>query len=490
MSDAAEWLLVGLDEKMARRQGVPARIPVPKGEFEGITEKGLHPDQLKVWITAFLGAAPSAWRGENVEMARGFDRFLAKLDIWGKAQKAFAKQDFKTAISSLKMVCNLDPDDHAAKMNLASALASTGDAAGALKLLESVRATFEGEADYHTMLGQLLVAAGNTDQAIDELVLALEAKPDQQAALDALKQLGVLIAVYEDPRDANSLAYFRADSLVEALEGVWDEKPRDVEYYLGQAGYHASEERHPVALAAADRAIALAKDGGDGARAEPAESARIQALAAMGRLAEARTSAEAFVARAPDSSLAHVLLAQTIGEQDPAAAKIEIDRALELDPGNLLALDLAFWPKDKNDIAKIAEALPGLWTFVEKHTDNPGALRSFARGKLAIGATDEGLDLLARAVSLDPTDDDLRSEHWTELGKNERFPEILEQAAAIPDIGKRDWRLRWNEAEAYSRAGKKMEARTAFSAINLDTSLRVDIRKRAKRAATAIAESG
>ncbi len=486
MSDAVEWMLVGLDEKMARRQGVPPRIPVPKGEFETITEKGLHPDQLKVWITAFLAVAPPSWRTENVEMAKGFDRFLAKLDVWGKAQKAFAKQDFKTAISSLKLVCNLDPDDHAAKMNLASALASTGDAAGALKQLESVRATFEGEADYHTMLGQLLTAGGNTDQGIDELVLALEAKPDHQAALDALKQLGVLAAVYEDPRDAASLAYFRADSLVQALEEVWDEKPRDVDYYLSQAGYHASEERHPVALSAAERAIALARSGGG---SDPAESARIQALAAMGRLADARAAAQDFVSRAPDSSLAHVLLAQSIGEQDPAAARAEIDRALELDAGNLLALDLAFWPKDRNDIAKVAEALPALWTFVEKHIDIPGALRSFARAKLAIGATDEGLELLAKAVSLDPADDDLRSEHWTELGRHERFAEILEQAATIPDMGKRDWRLRWNEAEAYSRAGKKMEARTAFSAINLDTTLRVDIRKRAKRAATAVAES-
>jgi hypothetical protein len=49
-------------------------------------------------------------------------------------------------------------------------------------------------------------------------------------------------------------------------------------------------------------------------------------------------------------------------------------------------------------------------------------------------------------------------------------------------MAKRDWKLRWQEAEAYLGLGKKLEARGAFSAINYDESLHVDIRKRAKRA--------
>ena len=52
-------------------------------------------------------------------------------------------------------------------------------------------------------------------------------------------------------------------------------------------------------------------------------------------------------------------------------------------------------------------------------------------------------------------------------------------------MGKRDWKLRWNEAEAYAGLGKKVEARAAFSAINFDETLHVDMRKRAKRAGEA-----
>ena len=206
MSDAGEWLLVGLEEKIARRQGVPAKIPVPKGEFEGMAESGLNPAQLKKWITSFLGIAPAQWRAENMELAKSFDRYLSKVDLWTKAQAAFAKEDFKTAISTLKLITNLDPDDHAAKMNLGSTLASTGDHAGAMKLLASIRPTFEGEADYHSTLGQLHAAMGKKDEAVDELVLALEAKPDHQASMDMLRQLGVLVAIYENPKDASSWA--------------------------------------------------------------------------------------------------------------------------------------------------------------------------------------------------------------------------------------------------------------------------------------------
>ena len=484
MSDAGEWLLVGLEEKIARRQGVPAKIPVPKGEFEGMAESGLNQAQLKKWITSFLGIAPAQWRAENMELAKSFDRYLSKVDLWTKAQAAFAKEDFKTAISTLKLITNLDPDDHAAKMNLGSTLASTGDHAGAMKLLASIRPTFEGEADYHSTLGQLHAAMGKKDEAVDELVLALEAKPDHQASMDMLRQLGVLVAIYENPKDASSLTYVRADSLVDYLTEVWDKEKRDTAYFLEQAAYHASEGRHGVALAASERAAKASEEPH-----ERAEAARVQAMRALGRLDDALAAAKAFVTHDPKSSIARVELAQTLrdkGEND--AAKAEIDEALKLDPSNLMALDLAFWPvgKAREDIAQVQECVPALFAFANAHGDAPGAWRSLARAKLAVNSYDEAFELYKMALALTPDDDDLRAEYWTELGRQTKFEEILADAATLADMPKRDWKLRWNEAEALVRAGKKTEARAAFSQIQMDSSLHVDVRKRAKRAAAAV----
>ena len=66
----------------------------------------------------------------------------------------------------------------------------------------------------------------------------------------------------------------------------------------------------------------------------------------------------------------------------------------------------------------------------------------------------------------------------------------LSDAARLENMGKRDWKLRWNEAEAYAGLGKNVEARGAFSAINFDETLHVDVRRRAKRAVTALDEGG
>src|SRR5258708_6788326 len=215
MSDEGGWVLISLDEKMARRQGVPPQIPVPKPEFEGLGAKGVQLDQVKKWITAFLSAAGSPWRTQNGAMASRYDAFIAKVDQWTKAQASFAKGDFKTAISALKLISNIDKEDHAARLNLGSALGNTGDHAGALKHFEAVRETFAGDPDYHVAFAQVLVALQRKDDAVGELVLALEAQPDCHAALETLKALGVLVAIYEDPRDANSLNYVRADSVAD-----------------------------------------------------------------------------------------------------------------------------------------------------------------------------------------------------------------------------------------------------------------------------------
>ncbi|MGK4005513.1 tetratricopeptide repeat protein [Sorangium sp. So ce1036] len=488
MSEQGDWVLIGLDENMARRQGLPARMPVPRGEFEGLADKGLSIDAARRWIKDFLTSSEpgksGVWRKQNSALVSQLEAFLDKAPVWERAQKAFGERDYDKAISALKRIIAMDPEDHAARLNLASAQANLGDHAAALKAFQSIRKTFAGDPDYHVAVGQVHLAMQKKDAALDEMVLALEAKPDCQPALDAMVQLGVLVPIYENPRDAASLVYVRSDAVLTYLTGQWDAAPRDGAFYLEQLAYHERELRHDVALAAAERAIAA------GAAGERAHLARIAALRSLGRGDEALVAAEAHVKQSPSSSGAWVELARCLsqvgrGEEAPAA----IERALESDPGDLTALSLRFWPSDPADIQKVNDAIPALAAFVAAHPDSAGARRSLARAELVVGRIDDALAGFAAAVALAPEDDDLRAEYWSELGKQQRYQAILDDAAKLPDMAKRDWKLRWNEAEAYTAVGKNIEARAAFSAINFDESLHVDVRRRAKRAVKAMDET-
>lgn len=505
MSDEGEWVLIGLDEKMARRQGIPARIPVPKSQFEGLAEKGLSIDACRAWIKDFLtnseAGKSGVWRKKNSAVVTVLEAFLDKAPLWERAQKAFAERDYERAITSMKRIVSMDPEDHAARLNLASALANTGGYAEALKVFNAIRKTFEGDADFHVSVGHVHIALKDTDAALSEMVLALEAKPDCQPALDAMVQLGVLMPIYENPRDAASLTYVRSDAVDEYLAGQWDAEPRGVDYLLEQLAYHEREGRHAVALAAAERAI---KAQGGEIGPPRAELARIAALRSLDKKDEALAAAQAYLGKleaqagkgsgsaAQPSALAgaHVELARCLNAVGKAEeGRAAVNAALAADPGDLAALTYRFWPADMGDLRKVAEMTPALEAFANEHAEVPGVWRTVGRAYLAAGRIDEALALFARAVSLAPSDDELRAEYWSELGKQQRYAEILADAGKIEDIGKRDWKLRWNEAEAYAGLGKRVEARAAFSALNFDETLHVDIRKRAKRSVKSIDEA-
>jgi tetratricopeptide (TPR) repeat protein len=489
--DAGDWLLISLDEKLAKKQGVPARIPVPKGEFESLADKGMTVDQMRGWVHKFITTSPAMhnanWRTQNAALARTFEVFVAKKDSWAKAQDAFGKNDFKSAIGALRMISNIDPNDHCARLNLASALASSGDAAAAITQLDAITDTWGDDAEFHVTRANVLLTLQRRDDAIGALADSLERDASHRQALDLLKQLGVLVAIYEDPRDAASLTYVRSDKVTEHLESVWAAAPRDVDYYLQQVAYHQMERRPAVALGAAEKAIGLA----GGAAPDPrAVSARITGLRELGRVDEATAAARAQVEALPSAGarvdLARCLLAA--GKNDEANA--ELDRAIVDDPGDLMALDLRWWPAERHDLEQLQAALPKLEQHAEAHADSAGAWRVVARARLGIGNTDRAMELFEKAVKLAPKDDDLRAEWWAELVRHGKAAQVLADAEVVGDMKGHDWKLRWNQAEAFASLGRKMEAQTVFASINHDESLHLDVRKRAKRAAMSAAGAG
>src|SRR5262249_35283014 len=157
----------------------------------GLADKGMTVDQMRGWVHKFITTSPAMhnanWRTQNAALARSFEVFVAKKDGWAKAQDAFAKNDFKSAIGALRMLSNIDPNDHCAKLNLATALAGSGDHAGAITHIDAVKDTWGDEADFHVTRANILLALSRRDDAIDALADSLERDPTYTPALDLLK---------------------------------------------------------------------------------------------------------------------------------------------------------------------------------------------------------------------------------------------------------------------------------------------------------------
>jgi Flp pilus assembly protein TadD len=488
--EGTEWVMINMDEAVARKQGMPFQIPLPKENFEGLADEGLTQEKVRAWIKGFLEDAPVAkdgnWRRRNSTLVSQLEGYVDKFPLWDKAQKLFQEHQFEKALKTLKRVTVMCPDDHAARMNYASALANQRDYDKAFKQFRQIRDTFDGEPEFHVSFAQVQIMRGKEEEAIEQLLKALEAKPDHLPAMDALSKLGLLTKLYEDPRDAGSLTYVRSDALADYLAEQWDSAERDVAFYLEQLGYHQSEGRAQVALLAAERALAVA--GSEGS--EPAELGRVKALRSLERLDEAVAAAKAAAEKYAGSSAAQVELAGALGQAgDNEAANQAIEQALELDPGDQQALVSRFWPplppgtNYGENLAGVQDALPKLEAWSQKHPESAGALRSFARAMLLTGAEDPALDCFAKATALAPEDDDLRAEWWGELAKALRYQEVIDDSKKVDSLGGRDWKLRWNEAEAYSGLEQQMQARACFMQLNADLSLHADVRKRAKRAA-------
>jgi hypothetical protein len=61
------------------------------------------------------------WRKKNSQMVASLEVFLDKAPLLERAQKGFQEKDFEKAVSALKRIAAMDPDDHSSRLNFARA---------------------------------------------------------------------------------------------------------------------------------------------------------------------------------------------------------------------------------------------------------------------------------------------------------------------------------------------------------------------------------
>lgn len=470
--------MLNLDAKQAKQHGMPERLPIPKDQFEAAGTKGLTHDAAVGWVTKFLAEAGPSLRQKEPATAKRYEAYIAKMKFWQDAQKAFTRRDFSKAASLLQLVSNVDKEDYAAKHSLATVNAALGNHEAATRVFGEIAEVWSGSAEYHVAFANALLAAGQRDPAIEQFVLALEADAECRPAMEGLVTLGLLVKVYEDPLDPKSLTFIRRDALLEYLTEEWGRTPQSVEFLLRVGAYHESERRYDVALAASEHIVDRDPDN------EAGVLLHASALRHLGRVDEARTALANYLKAHPQSpSVLAQLASLELVQGDKALADQCLDQALDIDPGHLTALQLKFFGDlDSPPLERAQEVLPLVEAYAERHSSHANPRRLLGRILLQINNEEPALSALHAAAQLAPGDDDVLAEYLNALLRYGRFQTIIEQVGSLADLSKRDWRLRWSEADAYLGLGRKMEARAAFTAINADENLHVAVRARAKRA--------
>jgi Flp pilus assembly protein TadD len=184
----------------------------------------------------------------------GPDDPLVQSNLGTELSKAGRQQE---AFEHFERALRLRPDYHQTHYNLARALEEKGRPREAIVHYRQALQLKPDFAVAHNNLSLLLGAAGETQQAIEHCRMALEAKPD---FAQAHANLGVFLANVGQIQEA-------IGHLEESLR-----LEESVDAYTNLAVAYAMAGRHADTVAAASRAVDLARARGDTARAEQLEA--------------------------------------------------------------------------------------------------------------------------------------------------------------------------------------------------------------------------
>ena len=286
--------------------------------------------------------------------------------------------DARTALLALSKDPAVGTD---AERQLAAMEYRAGQKDAAVKRLDAVLAKQPRYAAALALKAEWLTAANQLDDALQTARSAVEAEPQSSVAHFTL-------GFVQERRGASADA-------VKSYNEVLRLSPRDATARVALSRITLGSGQPEVALRYAEEASRLAPGS------QLAQTALIRALLAKGDVARADTLSGDLLRRAPDNAVAHALRGLVlIGRRSGPEARIELQRALELSPGQpealagLTSLDLQ---------AKApSQAIDRLERALARQPNDRNLVMLTARAYDSAGNAAKAEQLLRTAVAADP----------------------------------------------------------------------------------------
>jgi cellulose synthase operon protein C len=398
---------------------------------------------------AFYLQAVLAARAGKPELARGLlYRTGEGLNMLPAAMLLRAVIDLQSgnsdqAISQLRILIDVQPDNVTARRLLGSALWRAGDADGTIETLKPI--ALRADADSYTLsiIGRAYEQAGDAKEAAGFLDRAASPERGNSAPFDGGAQLALLArANAERPNDANTaIPYIRAlissNRSNEALglaENLQNRNP----------GVPAARVIVGDALAAQGRlkdAINAYQSAANIQFAEPVALRLIDALRRDGQDAAALRVLDLFLIQNPRNIPAQLLISEHLMATAQWARAIDIMQSLRTRIGDrdVTLLNNLAWAWFMTGDAR--RALPFARAAYALSPSNPAITSTLGWIMFKSGVDKSGgADLLAKAVAIAPNHPGLRyqlGQAYADLGNREKAKTELRAALAVPAFGNR-----------------------------------------------------
>jgi tetratricopeptide (TPR) repeat protein len=447
------WRIEELDARIAAKTSLPRRLPVPEDVASG-EEFEITRARAAAWASEYLA--------DHADDDPALGRLVAKEEHWIAAEGPLLAEDWEAAVPHLQRIVAIDPEDAAARFNLASAERGSGRPERALAMLADLDEVFGDEGAFHANVGRTHEALGDRDAAVAAYHRALEILPGDGFVLDRLAALGDLVSAFGPDGEP---IYVDATEFANSVREDLAAHAEDVDYLTGAAQALLAQGQPDLARNAAELALAARPGSPDALLLAGA------AHADLGHLDRALALLDDHLAAEPRSAAGHShrgRVLHALGRIDEARAAART--AFELDPNDLVAVQTCVAGDDG------AEAVIGrLSPLMELRPEAWGPWRLAGDVLLTTGDHDAAMAHWRRAVDLG-ADDLTIGLYLGELGRAGQVDELVEIADGLTRLAEREPGLRWNAASGYAEAGREAEARIVFASIAHDERVAPDMR--------------